>query len=132
MHFFRPCFRFVKIAKTWPLFFYLRIVKNWQKESSMLERDYQAHLIAKIKKKMSGCVVLKNDSSYLQGFPDLLILYGNRWAALEVKISETAHHQPNQDYYVDMLDHMSYAAFIFPENEEDILDEVQRALQSSW
>lgn len=89
-------------------------------------------MIAKIKKKMSGCVVLKNDSSYLQGFPDLLILYGNRWAALEVKISETAHHQPNQDYYVDMLDHMSYAAFIFPENEEDILDEVQRALQSSW
>lgn len=98
----------------------------------MLERNYQAQLISKIKKKMSGCVVLKNDSSYLQGFPDLLILYGNRWAALEVKTSEDAHHQPNQDYYVDMLDHMSYAAFIFPENEEDILNEVQRALQSSW
>lgn len=96
----------------------------------MLERNYQAHLIAKLKKMMSGCVVLKNDTTYLQGMPDLLILYRDRWAALEVKASATAHHQPNQDYYVDMLDHMSYAAFIFPENEEEVLSEVQRALQS--
>ena len=96
----------------------------------MLERDYQAHLIKKIKDRFPGCVVLKNDSSYLQGFPDITIFYKHRWAVLEVKRSANEHHQPNQDYYVDYLNGMSYAAFIFPENEEDILDEVQRALDA--
>lgn len=94
----------------------------------MLERDYQSHLIRRIKALLPGCVVLKNDSGYLQGFPDLTILYGDRWAVLEVKRSAKDSHQPNQDYYVDMLHGMSYAAFIFPENEEDILSEVQHAL----
>ena len=96
----------------------------------MLERNYQSKLIQKLEKKLSGCLVLKNDTNYLQGIPDLLILYKDRWAMLEVKRSANESHQPNQDYYVDMLDHMSYAAFIFPENEEEILSEVQRALQS--
>ena len=95
---------------------------------NMLERDYQSHLIKRIKVLLPGCVVLKNDSSYLQGIPDLVIFYGDRWAMLEVKRSAEEHHQPNQDYYVDLLRGMSYAAFIFPENEEDILSEVQRAL----
>lgn len=94
----------------------------------MLERDYQAKLISKLKDILPGCVILKNDTDYLQGIPDLLILYGGRWAMLEVKRSASASHQPNQDYYVDMLGRMSYAAFIFPENEEEILREVQRAL----
>lgn len=94
----------------------------------MLERNYQSHLIKRIKSMLPGCVVLKNDSSYLQGIPDLLILYGDSWAMLEVKRSAEEHHQPNQDYYVNLLHGMGYAAFIFPENEEDILREVQRAL----
>ena len=94
----------------------------------MLERNYQAYLIKKLKAMFPGCEILKNDSGYIQGFPDLLILYNNKWAALEVKKDEAAHHQPNQEYYVDRLRGMSYAAFIFPENEEEILDEVQRAL----
>jgi hypothetical protein len=98
----------------------------------MLERDYQAKLISKLKDILPGCVILKNDTDYLQGIPDLLILYGGRWAMLEVKRSASASHQPNQDYYVDMLGRMSYAAFIFPENEEEILREVQRALDPAW
>ena len=44
----------------------------------MLERDYQSHLIKRIKALLPGCVVLKNDSSYLQGIPDLVIFYGDR------------------------------------------------------
>ena len=94
----------------------------------MLERDYRAHLIRKLRRMFPGCEILKNDSGYIQGFPDILILHGDRWAALEVKRNEGAHHQPNQEYYVDKLRGMGYAAFIFPENEEDILREVQRAL----
>ena len=73
--------------------------------------------------------LLKNDSSIIQGFPDLLILNGNKWAALEVKTSRLAKVQPNQKYYIDVLDSMSYASFIFPENEKDVLNELQKALR---
>lgn len=95
----------------------------------MLERIFQAQLIRKIKKRLPGCVVLKTDPNYIQGFPDLLILHGKRWAALEAKRSADAHHQPNQDYYVEKLGKMSFAKFIFPENEKEILHGLYSALE---
>jgi hypothetical protein len=67
---------------------------------------------------------MKNDSSYIQGIPDLIILYKNKWASLECKKSANARHQPNQDYYVDKMNEMSFSRFIFPENEKEILDEL--------
>lgn len=96
----------------------------------MLESVYQARLIKKLNRLFPGCVILKNDSGYLQGIPDLLVLFGDRWAMLEVKPSEDSPAQPNQPYYVDKLDHMSFAAFIYPENERDVLDALQQAFQS--
>lgn len=93
-----------------------------------LERDFQAKLIKEIKQIFKGCIVMKNDSSYIQGIPDLLILYRDKWAALEVKKSATAHHQPNQEYYVELMDEMSYASFIYPENKEEVLYELQQTL----
>ena len=93
-----------------------------------LERDFQAKLIKELKVMFKGCIIVKNDPNYIQGIPDLLILYNDRWAALEVKKSATAHHQPNQEYYVDPMDQMSFAAFIYPENKEEILYELQQAL----
>lgn len=95
-----------------------------------LERDFQAKLIKEIKQIFKGCIVMKNDSSYIQGIPDLLILYRDKWAALEVKKSGTAHHQPNQEYYVELMDEMSYASFIYPENKEEVLYELQQTLFS--
>ena len=95
-----------------------------------LERDFQAKLIKEIKQIFKGCIVMKNDSSYIQGIPDLLILYRDKWAALEVKKSETAHRQPNQEYYVELMDEMSYASFIYPENKEEVLYELQQTLFS--
>ena len=93
-----------------------------------LERDFQAKLIKELKVMFKGCIIVKNDPNYIQGIPDLLILYNDRWAALEVKKSATAHHQPNQEYYVDLMDQMSFAAFIYPENKEENLYELQQAL----
>lgn len=96
----------------------------------MKESDFQADLIKDLKERFNGCVVLKNDPNYIQGFPDLLILHKNKWAALECKKNETASKQANQTYYVNELDKMSYASFIYPENKEEILNELQRSFES--
>lgn len=95
----------------------------------MLEREFQAALIKKIKALLPGCVVLKNDSSYLQGIPDLLVLHGQNWAMLEVKASFHATYQVNQEYYLDILNDMSFATMICPENEEEVLRELHKALR---
>lgn len=76
-----------------------------------------------------GCIVLKNDPNYLQGIPDLIILWGPRWATLEVKKSANASHQPNQDYYVATMDNMSFSRFIYPENKEEVLHELQQSFR---
>ena len=95
----------------------------------MLERNFQAKLIKEIKEKFPGCVVLKNDPNYIQGFPDITVLYGKNWAVLESKRDEDASHRPNQDYYIRLCDGMSFGRFINPDNKEDILNELQQALQ---
>lgn len=94
----------------------------------MLESAYQAQLIKELYNMFPGCIILKNDTDYRQGIPDLLILYGDRWAALEVKSSEDGPYQPNQEYYISEMNEMSFAAFIYPENEEEVLDALQQAL----
>ena len=96
----------------------------------MLENAYQARLIKKLRELFPGCIILKNDPSYIQGIPDITILWGVRWAMLEDKASAKAIIQPNQSYYVDLLNGMSFAAFICPENEAEILYELQQAFQS--
>ena len=78
----------------------------------------------------SATFVLKNDPNYIQGIPDLTVLYKDRWAALECKKSSTEHHQPNQDYYIQTMGAMSYAAFVYPENREEVLHELQQAFLS--
>ena len=92
----------------------------------MLESKFQSNLIKKIKDIFPGCVVLKNDSSYLQGIPDLSIFYRDNWAMLEVKKSANAKHQPNQDYYVNKMNDMSFSKFIYPENAEEVLHELKQ------
>ena len=96
----------------------------------MLERNFQADVIRELKDRFPGCMVLKNDSSYIQGIPDILVLYGKQWAMLECKKSEREHRQPNQEYYVKYLDRMSFARFICPENKEQVFYELQSAFES--
>lgn len=94
----------------------------------MLESKFQANLIKEIKERLPGCVVLKNDSAYLQGIPDLSIFHKSNWAMLEVKKNATASHQPNQDYYVKKMNEMSYSRFIYPENKDEVLNELCQIL----
>ena len=91
----------------------------------MKESDFQSKLIKKLKRLFPGCIVMKNDADYIQGIPDLTILYKDKWATLECKASESSSHQANQDLYVSRMNEMSYSAFIFPENEIDVLYELQ-------
>ena len=95
-----------------------------------LERDFQAKLIKDIKKLFPGCMVMKTDPTYIQGIPDLLILFKNKWASLEVKKSICASKRPNQEYYVDKMNEMSFSKFICPENKEEVLDELRKAFKS--
>lgn len=93
------------------------------------ENKFQSELINDIKDRLPGCIVTKLDSSHIQGIPDLLVLWEDKWATLEVKRERGAKHQPNQDYYVGRMNEMSFSSFIFPENKEEVLDDLQSALQ---
>ena len=89
-----------------------------------LESKFQKELIDEIKKEYPGCIVMKNDSSYIQGIPDSLVPNNSRWASLEWKKDANAKKQPNQEYYVNKMDGMSFSRFICPENEDEVLDEL--------
>lgn len=93
----------------------------------MAERHYQPKVIKRLRQEFEGCLILKNDSSYLQGVPDLIVLFGRRWAMLEVKASATSPIQPNQPYYVSTLNAMSFAAFLHPENEDEVFADLRQA-----
>lgn len=94
----------------------------------MKESEFQSKLIKEIDDIFDGrCMILKNDPNYLQGCPDLTVMFGSKWALLECKKSEHEHHQPNQDYYVNWANNNGgFARFIYPENKEEVLNELRR------
>lgn len=96
----------------------------------MKESKFQKKLIEEIKEKFPGCIVLKNDCNYIQGIPDLLILFNDKWATLECKKNSKAKHQPNQDYYIDKMNEMSFSSFVYPENKEEIINALERSFKT--
>ena len=98
-----------------------------------LESKFQKELIDEVKERYPGCVALKNDSSYIQGFPDWTILYKDKWAVLEVKKERGAHKQPNQEYYVNKLNEMGgFSRFVFPENKDEVLEDMDVLFKRKW
>lgn len=91
------------------------------------ESNFQRRLIDILKVRFPGCIVYKNNAGYIQGFPDLTIFYKDKWATLEIKKSEDSFRQPNQEYYVRVMNEMSFSRFIYPENAEVVLNELQEA-----
>ena len=96
----------------------------------MKESKFQHELIKEIKERFPGSIVMKNDPNYIQGIPDLTILYENKWATLECKNSPHANHQPNQDYYVEKMNEMSYSSFIDSESKGEVLDELEKVFRA--
>lgn len=95
------------------------------------ENQFQRTLVREIRDHYNNeCIVTKLDSGYIQGIPDLLILHKDKWATLECKKSKNAHRQPNQQYYVDKMNKMSFSKFIYPENKEEVLNELYETLES--
>jgi hypothetical protein len=92
----------------------------------MKEAQYQSELIDRIKTRLPGCIVMKNDCNYLQGVPDLTVLYQAKWALLEVKATEKSKERPNQRHYIDKASVYSFASFIYPEIEEQVLEDLVR------
>ena len=97
---------------------------------SKLESKFQKELIDEIRKLYPGCIILKNDSSYIQGFPDWTILYNDKWVVLEAKRNKNSKKQPNQEYYVKRLNDMSFSSFVYPENKEEVLNGIQQTFGS--
>lgn len=97
----------------------------------MRENEYQAKLIKKLKVLFPGCMVLKNDPSYKQGIPDLSVFYKNHWAMLEVKQDSKASKRPNQENYISWANENSFGAFIYPENEKEVLDALARQFEEN-
>lgn len=96
----------------------------------MIETQFQREIKKELKNRFPGCIVLKNDASQIQGIPDLMILYEDKWAALELKKDAKASHRPNQDYYVGLMNDMSYASFIYPENKELVINDLERLFKA--
>lgn len=96
---------------------------------SKLESKFQKELMIEIQNRYPGCVILKNDPNYIQGFPDWTIFYKNKWAVLEAKRDKNARKQPNQDYYVNRLNDMSFSRFVYPENKDEVLRELEQVFK---
>lgn len=95
-----------------------------------LESNFQTALIKELKMLLPGCIVIKNDPNYQQGFPDLTVLHGRHWAVLEVKRSLDEEFEPNQEWFIDKLNKMSFSSMICPENKEDVLNALQLAFRT--
>lgn len=107
------------------------MVKKLSKRESELESKFQLELIKELETLYPGVLILKNDAQLRQGIPDLIVLYKNKWVMLEVKAAWNSAHQPNQDWYIDKCDDMSFAAFIYPENKDSVFDEIQQTFRTA-
>lgn len=96
----------------------------------MMESKFKQGLKKDLKKLFPGCIIIPGDANSIQGIPDMTILYGKHWASLEGKQEADSKKQPNQSYYVDKMNKMSFSRFIYPENKEEVLDELQQTFGS--
>lgn len=96
--------------------------------STRLESGFQDKVKDEIEEMFPGCMIFKMDQK--QGIPDLLVLYKDKWASLECKRGTRSKHQPNQDYYVDLMNNMSFSRFINKDNKEEVLRDLEQTFRA--
>jgi hypothetical protein len=96
----------------------------------MSETEFKNRFFDKLDDQFPGCIRVPIDESQFRSFPDTLVLYGKNWAALEFKAERNSPRQPNQDYWVDVLEVWSFGRFVYPENCMEVLDELIWHLKS--
>lgn len=101
-----------------------------RQQGRKLESKFQSELIKLLEVLFPGCIILKNDPNLRQGIPDLTILWRSKWAFLEIKRSADDPEQPNQRWYIEKANGFSFGAFIYPENAEEVLDDLQQAFRA--
>ena len=117
------------------LFIFVKIYSHYNGEKGCLkigdimavESKFQRELKKEIESIFPGSIVIKTYPSYRQGIPDLIIFWGDKWPALECKADAKSKHRPNQDYYVNVMNEMSYSSFVYPENKQEVLSGLQQA-----
>ena len=96
-----------------------------------LERDWQPLLKDEIKGRFPECEIIRlSPNDNYQGIPDLLVLCPDGWGILETKRRPKSRRQPNQPYHVERLNKLRFAAFIDPDNMDEVLDDLQHALRA--
>jgi hypothetical protein len=96
----------------------------------MLESKFKKDFLRELEDIFPGCIILHNDATLKPGIPDTVIFWNENWAMLEFKKSVLASVRPNQEYYVGLLDAMSFAAFVYPENRNEVLDALQASFRA--
>lgn len=94
-----------------------------------LESRFQSSVKHELETKYPGCIVRKNPPGQENGFPDLVMYYGPIWAMFECKREKDARKRPNQKWWVERLDEMSFARLIFPENRERVMGELDEFIR---
>lgn len=87
------------------------------------EGRFKRRIKKRIREYLPGCFMHEMKAGK-QGIPDTLIIFRKRWALLEFKESENAHHRPNQDYYVALFNDLGFSRFVYPENEIEVMNDL--------
>ena len=87
------------------------------------ESEFQTRLIHRLESMFPNAIIYKTSPYAPQGFPDITICHDSGlWAYLECKADRNAKRQPNQEWYVGKLNLCGFDSFIYPDNEEEVLN----------
>lgn len=95
------------------------------------EGSFKSQFIKRLQREYPRAIITKNDANQLQGIPDILFLLETFWAVFEAKDNVDSPYRPNQEYYLDLMNNMSFARVVYPEIEEEVIRELQRAYRTS-
>lgn len=95
------------------------------KKKTPRESSFQRKLVAELSNLFPGALIYKNEG--IQGFPDLTVLWNRHWALLECKREEDSSKRTNQPYYIERANQMSFGRFVYPENKQEVIHELQQA-----